>query len=57
MIRNLLLSAIAAMLISGCFETSHNFKIRFNDIQGLKKSDAVYFDETAIGKVTDVEYT
>ena len=56
MIRNLFLLSIAAMLITGCFETSHNFKIRFNDIQGLKKSDAVYFDETAIGKVTGIEY-
>ncbi len=57
MIRNLFFSVIATLLIIGCFETSHNFKIRFNDIQGLKDSDLVYFDETAIGEVTDVEYT
>lgn len=41
----------------GCIETTHNFKVRFNDIQGLRKNDQVYFDKTAIGKVTDIEYT
>ena len=41
----------------GCIETTHNFKVRFYDIQGLRKNDQVYFDKTAIGKVTDIEYT
>jgi ABC-type transporter Mla subunit MlaD len=31
--------------------------IRFNDIDGLRKNDQVYFDPTPIGVVTDVEYT
>jgi paraquat-inducible protein B len=31
--------------------------IRFNDIDGLRKNDQVYFDQTPIGVVTDVEYT
>jgi hypothetical protein len=51
------LSAITALVIIGCIETTHNFKVQFNDIQGLRKNDQVYFDKTAIGKVTDIEYT
>ncbi len=57
MIKNFFFSAITALVIIGCFETTHNFKVRFNDIQGLRKSDQVYFDKTAIGKVTGIEYT
>jgi len=50
-------SALTALIMIGCIETTHNFKVRFNDIQGLRKNDQVYFDKTAIGKVTDIEYT
>ena len=58
MFKNLILSAaLAALFFAGCNLTSHNFKIRFNDIQGLKKDDRVFFDNTAIGEVTDIEYT
>ena len=57
MIKKLFLSSITALVIIGCIETSHNFKVRFNDIQGLRKNDQVYFDKTAIGKVTNIEYT
>ena len=35
---------------------THNFKIRFNDIQGLRKNDRVFFDKTAIGEITGIEY-
>ena len=45
------------MVLIGCFGTTHNFKIRFNDIQGLRKNDRVFFDNTAIGEVTGIEYT
>jgi len=31
--------------------------IRFNDIEGLRKNDQVFFDQTPIGVVTEVEYT
>jgi paraquat-inducible protein B len=31
--------------------------IRFNDIEGLRKNDPVFFNQTPIGVVTDVEYT
>jgi len=56
MIKNIFFSAIAALVLIGCVETTHNFKIRFNDIQGLRKSDRVFFDNTAIGEVTGIEY-
>jgi len=56
MIKNILFSAITALVLIGCVETTHNFKIRFNDIQGLRKSDRVFFDNTAIGEVTGIEY-
>lgn len=57
MMKNFFFSALTALIMIGCIETTHNFKVRFNDIQGLRKNDQVYFDKTAIGKVTDIEYT
>jgi paraquat-inducible protein B len=57
MVRNYIFSAITALILTGCIETSHNFMIRFNDIEGLRKNDQVFFDKTPIGVVTDVEYT
>lgn len=57
MIKNFFLSSITALVIIGCIETTHNFKVRFNDIQELRKNDQVYFDKTVIGKVTGIEYT
>jgi ABC-type transporter Mla subunit MlaD len=57
MIKKFFFSAITALVIIGCIGTTHNFKVRFNDIQGLRENDQVYFDKTAIGKVTNIEYT
>ena len=57
MIRNFIYSAIVALVLIGCVGTTHNFMIRFNDIEGLRKDDKVFFDQTAIGVVTNVEYT
>jgi ABC-type transporter Mla subunit MlaD len=57
MVRYLLLSAISALILVGCFGTTHNFKIKFNDIQGLRENDRVFFDKTAIGKVIGIKYT
>ena len=57
MIRNFIFSVIVASVFLGCPGTTHNFKIRFNDIEGLRKNDQVFFDKTPIGFVTDVEYT
>jgi exosome complex RNA-binding protein Csl4 len=57
MIRNFIFSAITALVPVGCAGATHNFMIRFNEIEGLRKNDQVFFDETPIGVVTDVEYT
>jgi hypothetical protein len=57
MIRNYFFSVITAIILIGCIGTTHNFMIRFNDIEGLRKNDQVFFDQTPIGIVTDVEYT
>ena len=57
MVRNFIFSVITALILIGCIGTTHNFKIRFNDIEGLRKNDQVFFDKTPIGVVTDVEYT
>ena len=57
MVRNFVFSAITALILIGCIGTTHNFKIRFNDVDGLRKNDQVFFDQTPIGVVTDVEYT
>ena len=57
MIKNIFFSAITALVLIGCVGTTHNFKIRFNDIQRLRKNDRVFFDQTAIGEVMGIEYT
>ena len=57
MIKNIFFSAITALVLIGCVGTTHNFKIRFNDIEGLRKNDRVFFDQTAIGEVMGIEYT
>jgi hypothetical protein len=56
MIKKIFFSAIAALVLIGCIGTTYNFKIRFNDIQGLRKNDRVFFDKTAIGEITGIEY-
>jgi hypothetical protein len=56
MIKNIFLSSITALILIGCVGTTHNFKIRFNDIQGLRKNDRVFFDNNAIGEVSGIEY-
>jgi hypothetical protein len=57
MIRNFIFSAITALVLIGCAATTHNFMIRFNEIEGLRKNDQVFFAQTPIGVVKDVEYT
>jgi ABC-type transporter Mla subunit MlaD len=57
MIRNFIFPLFAALILFGCVGTTYDFKIRFNAINGLNKNDQVFFDETPIGVVTDVEYT
>lgn len=57
MIKNIFFLTITALVLIGCIGITHNFMIRFDDIQGLRENDRVFFDKTPIGVVTDVEYT
>ena len=56
MMKTLAFWAMAALVITGCNST-HDFFIRFNDVEGLKKSDSIIFGNKPIGAVRDVEYT
>jgi paraquat-inducible protein B len=57
MIKNIFFLTITALVLIGCIGITHNFMIRFDDIQGLRENDRVFFDKTAIGEVTGIEYT
>lgn len=46
-----------SLLLLGCRQSSLNFKIRYDQIQGLKKGDRVIFEQNDIGIVTDVSYS
>jgi ABC-type transporter Mla subunit MlaD len=52
-----LVGAVLSVLVLGCFNGTHDFTIRFDDVQGLKKGDPVYFQASRIGKVETVRYT
>ena len=43
--------------LAGCTDGTHDFKIRFHDVYGLKNSAPVYFEESVIGTVEKVAYT
>ena len=57
MIRNFTFTVIVALVLFGCEGTTYNFKIQFDDIDGLRKNDQVFFEKTPVGIVTDVKYT
>ena len=57
MIRSWVLATLAALLVVGCFDRTHDFKLRFHDVHGLKKGDPIYFDGSVIGDVQEIEYT
>jgi len=44
-------------ILLGCSAFDHQFRIRFETIDGLVKADPVFFEDTAIGRVNDIEYT
>jgi len=52
-----LIGVVLSAFITGCFDGTHDFKIRFGDVHGLRKGDPVYFEESVIGNVEAIEYT
>jgi hypothetical protein len=48
---------LGALSLLGCGSDTLNFKIRYQEIYGLKKDDRVLFEERHIGNVKDVTYT
>lgn len=57
MLKKISMLVLAALVMTGMGGTTLEFTIRFDQIDGLRKSDAVYFDTTRIGFVKDVAYT
>lgn len=53
----LLIPVAAALLLTGCFDRTHDFTLRFRDVHGLAKGDPVYLEESIIGTVDGVTYT
>ncbi len=57
-LRKLLLFVLTGVLfVAGCYEKELTFKIRFQEINGLKAEDPVVFEQNQIGKVIGVTYT
>jgi hypothetical protein len=48
---------LGALFLSGCGSDTLDFKIRYQEISGLRKDDRVLFEERHIGDVKDVKYT
>ena len=51
------LTSLLITSLAGCFSSTLDFQIRFDDVHGLKKGDPVVFEEAVIGTVAQVEYT
>lgn len=57
-LRKIFLFCLVAVLMgTGCYEKELTFKIRFQEINGLKTEDPVVFEGNQIGKVIGVTYT
>jgi hypothetical protein len=48
---------LGALFLSGCGSDTLDFKIRYQEISGLRKDDRVLFEERQIGNVKDVKHT
>ncbi len=48
---------LSSLFLGGCFERSLTLEVRFSDLSGLKKNDAVFFEENEIGLVKNITYT
>lgn len=52
-----LIGSALMIVVLGCFNGTHDFTIRFDDVQGLKAGDPVYFQASVVGRVEAVRYT
>ena len=57
MVRKILIVLILALVFWGCEESALHIKIRYDQIQGLKEGDRVFFEQNHIGGVTRVFYS
>jgi paraquat-inducible protein B len=48
---------IVSLLLLGCKDSTHDLKIRYNQISGLKEGDRVIFEQNHIGDVTGILYS
>jgi hypothetical protein len=55
--KTVLFLLLGALVLSGCGSDTLDFKIRYQEIFGLRKDDRVLFEERHIGNVKDVTYT
>jgi len=54
---SLFVVGLLTLVLSGCFENSLKFKIRFSEISGLEQNAPVFFENNRIGAVRDISYT
>ena len=57
MIKKILIALILTSAFWGCEESALHIKIRYDQIQGLKEGDRVFFEQNHIGGVTGVLYS
>ena len=59
MLKKIFISAmlILPLVLPACEKNGLDFKIRFDQVQGLKKGDSVIFEQNHIGLVDRVVYT
>lgn len=48
---------LALAMLCGCGPSELHFKIRFDEIEGLKGGDSILFEGNSVGKVDEVQYT
>jgi len=53
----LVVFVFAALVICGCDPKGVELRIRYDQVEGLKKGDRVIFQQNEIGKVTQIRYT
>jgi len=57
MLKKILVLVFITLVLAGYSDGTLNFTVQFDQIEGLRKNNLVYFDTTRIGIVADVEYT